>query len=202
MPKKKTLTEALPDPVEQLRGELNALKAVVAIQTEEIQALKTVSDTTVSVINELHDETINRIDEVASHKMESQQLQALQSIAASLEGIHQIKKAYADKMNGKEAARKEQAQNGGDTPSPFNLKGDPAKPTAPTPIESIPHIDALKVHYTQEGVTLTPKKFLGDLWGPVNEEVRSRGGRGGRDGKQSHWLIEGAPPAGPQGVQT
>jgi len=189
MPRKtKTLAEALPDPVEQLRHELSSLDG-------KVTELTTIIDTTVEIINDLQ----SRVDEAAANMAGAQQVQALQDIAASVEGIHQIKKAYADKMNGKEAARKEQAQTGDTPPNPFNL--NIPIDSAATIVSTIPNIDMLDVLQTPEGVTLTPKKFLGDLWGPVNDDVRSRGGRWVRDGKKSHWLIESvAAPA--QGVST
>lgn len=46
----------------------------------------------------------------------------------------------------------------------------------------------------REGITvITPKRFLGDLWGSINEAVRSLGGTWIREGKQSRWEI-GKPP--------
>jgi hypothetical protein len=41
----------------------------------------------------------------------------------------------------------------------------------------------------EEIVTVTPKKFLGDLWGPVNDAIRALGGGWIRDGRASHWEI-------------
>jgi len=37
--------------------------------------------------------------------------------------------------------------------------------------------------------TVTPKKFLGDLWGPINDTIRTMGGVWIRDGRQSRWEI-------------
>jgi len=41
----------------------------------------------------------------------------------------------------------------------------------------------------EEIVTVSPKKFLGDLWGPINEAIRTIGGGWIRDGRQSRWEI-------------
>lgn len=40
-----------------------------------------------------------------------------------------------------------------------------------------------------EIVTVSPKKFLGDLWGAINDAVRSLGGGWIRDGRDSRWEI-------------
>lgn len=42
----------------------------------------------------------------------------------------------------------------------------------------------------REGVTvITPKRFLGDLWGSINEAIKNLGGTWIREGKQSRWEI-------------
>ena len=41
----------------------------------------------------------------------------------------------------------------------------------------------------EEVVTVSPKRFLGDLWGPVNDAIRSIGGMWIRDGRESRWEI-------------
>jgi hypothetical protein len=41
----------------------------------------------------------------------------------------------------------------------------------------------------EEIVTVSPKKFLGDLWGPINEAIRTIGGGWIREGRQSRWEI-------------
>ena len=38
-------------------------------------------------------------------------------------------------------------------------------------------------------VSVSPKKFLGDLWGPINEAIRTVGGGWIRDGRSSRWEI-------------
>lgn len=40
-----------------------------------------------------------------------------------------------------------------------------------------------------EIVTVSPKRFLGDLWGPINDSIRSLGGGWIRDGRESRWEI-------------
>ena len=39
-------------------------------------------------------------------------------------------------------------------------------------------------------VSVSPKKFLGDLWGPINEAIRTLGGGWIRDGRSSRWEIK------------
>ena len=41
----------------------------------------------------------------------------------------------------------------------------------------------------EETITVSPKRFLGDLWGPVNDAIRSLGGMWIRDGRESRWEI-------------
>jgi hypothetical protein len=42
----------------------------------------------------------------------------------------------------------------------------------------------------REGITvITPKRFLGDLWGSINEAIKGIGGTWVREGKQSRWEI-------------
>ncbi len=42
----------------------------------------------------------------------------------------------------------------------------------------------------EEMVSVSPKKFLGDLWGPINEAIRTLGGGWIRDGRSSRWEIK------------
>jgi len=77
-----------------------------------------------------------------------------------------------------------------------------------TPIESAPSIPATQpatlegkltaagidvtlvdVNEESEVISITPKKFLGDLWSPINDSVRTLGGNWVRDGRQSRWEI-------------
>ena len=41
----------------------------------------------------------------------------------------------------------------------------------------------------EDMVSVSPKKFLGDLWGPINEAMRTLGGGWIRDGRSSRWEI-------------
>ena len=41
----------------------------------------------------------------------------------------------------------------------------------------------------EEYTTIRPKKFLGDLWGPINEAIRTLGGGWIREGRDSRWEI-------------
>lgn len=40
-----------------------------------------------------------------------------------------------------------------------------------------------------EYISIRPKKFLGDLWGPINEAIRALGGGWIREGRDSRWEI-------------
>ena len=50
-------------------------------------------------------------------------------------------------------------------------------------------VTLVDVNEEAEVVTVTPKKFLGDLWSPINDSVRTLGGNWIRDGRQSRWEI-------------
>jgi len=41
---------------------------------------------------------------------------------------------------------------------------------------------------------VSPKKFLGDLWGQVNDAIRSLGGTWIREGRESRWEIRKTKP--------
>jgi len=41
----------------------------------------------------------------------------------------------------------------------------------------------------EEAIVVSPKKFLGDLWGPINDAVRALGGIWIREGRNSRWEI-------------
>ncbi|UCH57169.1 MAG: hypothetical protein JSV18_07510 [Candidatus Bathyarchaeota archaeon] len=41
----------------------------------------------------------------------------------------------------------------------------------------------------EEIVTVSPKRFLGDLWGPINDAIKSLGGGWIREGRESRWEI-------------
>ena len=38
-------------------------------------------------------------------------------------------------------------------------------------------------------MSVSPKKFVGDLWGPVNDAIKTLGGTWIRDGRSSRWEI-------------
>lgn len=40
-----------------------------------------------------------------------------------------------------------------------------------------------------EVIIISPKRFLGDLWGPINDAVRALGGSWIREGRESRWEI-------------
>jgi len=76
-----------------------------------------------------------------------------------------------------------------------------APPTAETPSMTPPagveqrlaaagvDLTLVDVEEDDETITVRPKKFLGDLWGPVNEAIRSVSGGWIRDGRESRWEI-------------
>lgn len=47
----------------------------------------------------------------------------------------------------------------------------------------------INVEEREDVIILTPKKFLGDLWGPINDAIRGLGGIWIREGRQSRWEI-------------
>lgn len=55
-------------------------------------------------------------------------------------------------------------------------------------------VSLLDIKDREDVTVITPKRFLGDLWGSVNEAVKSLGGAWIREGKQSRWEI-GKQPA-------
>jgi hypothetical protein len=52
-------------------------------------------------------------------------------------------------------------------------------------------VDLALVNVEEDGaaVSVSPKKFLGDLWGPINDAVKTLGGTWVRDGRNSRWVI-------------
>jgi len=50
-------------------------------------------------------------------------------------------------------------------------------------------ISLVTIEEEDELVTVTPKRFLGDLWGLVNDEVKKLGGAWVRQGRESRWEI-------------
>jgi hypothetical protein len=47
----------------------------------------------------------------------------------------------------------------------------------------------LNIEENEDITLISPKKFLGDLWGPINESMRSIGGTWIREGRESRWEI-------------
>jgi hypothetical protein len=52
----------------------------------------------------------------------------------------------------------------------------------------------LNIEDDQEVTLVSPKKFLGDLWGPINETMRSLGATWIREGRESRWEIRKLHP--------
>ena len=52
-------------------------------------------------------------------------------------------------------------------------------------------VDLSLVDVEEEGevIIISPKRFLGDLWGPINDAVRALGGSWIREGRESRWEI-------------
>ncbi len=47
----------------------------------------------------------------------------------------------------------------------------------------------LDIEEDEAQISVSPKKFLGDLWGPINDNIREIGGNWIRDGRNSRWEI-------------
>ena len=50
-------------------------------------------------------------------------------------------------------------------------------------------LSLVDVEEGEEVITISPKRFLDDLWGPINDAVRSLGGSWIREGRESRWEI-------------
>lgn len=52
-------------------------------------------------------------------------------------------------------------------------------------------VDPSILEFTQEGdlIVVTPRKFLGELWGKINDVMKALGGVWVREGKESRWEI-------------
>ena len=50
-------------------------------------------------------------------------------------------------------------------------------------------VSQLDIEEGDEVISVSPKKFLGDQWGPINESMRTIGGNWVRDGRNSRWEI-------------
>ncbi len=51
----------------------------------------------------------------------------------------------------------------------------------------------LNIEEGEAATLISPKKFLGDLWGPINEQMRILGGTWIREGRESRWEIKKTP---------
>ena len=75
------------------------------------------------------------------------------------------------------------------------LESTPSRPiTQPVTLDeklAAAGIDITLVDVNEEAdvISVIPKKFLGDLWSPINDSVRTLGGNWIRDGRQSRWEI-------------
>jgi len=50
-------------------------------------------------------------------------------------------------------------------------------------------LSLVDVEEKEDVVILSPKRFLGDLWGPINDAVKGLGGTWIREGRESRWEI-------------
>lgn len=145
--------------------------------TADIQTLTTRIDAAAELI-----EKVNRENEAALDAMaEIRSLQALQDIAAGIHGILEFKKEFA--AQGPAAYRRE---NGPDEPQPKQPGDrDYHSELAAAGVD----MSLVDVKVDGDVAYITPKKFLGDLWGPIMDAVKSLGGEWIRDNKNSHWKI-------------
>ena len=51
-------------------------------------------------------------------------------------------------------------------------------------------VNLINIEEGEELIIISPKKFLGDLWGPLNDTIRSMGGIWIREGRDSRWEIK------------
>ena len=64
-------------------------------------------------------------------------------------------------------------------------------------LESELGADIELVEYGSGGLTITPSRFLGDLWGSIHETLKPLGYKWVRDGKNSHWGYSDEPYQAP-----
>lgn len=50
-------------------------------------------------------------------------------------------------------------------------------------------VELLDIEEGEEVVSVSPKRFLGDQWNPINESMRAIGGTWIRDGRNSRWEL-------------
>ena len=157
--------------------DLQKIKEAVAILIPDVQKLTTRIDAAAELI-----EKVNRENEAALDAMaEIRSLQALQDIAAGVNGILEFKKEFA--AQGPAAYRRE---NGPDEPQP---KQHGTRDYHSELAEAGVDMTLVDVKVDGGVAYVTPKKFLGDLWGPIMEAVKSLGGEWIRDDKNSHWKV-------------
>jgi hypothetical protein len=51
-------------------------------------------------------------------------------------------------------------------------------------------VSQLDIEENETTISISPKKFLGDLWGPINDKLKEIGGNWMRDGRNSRWEIQ------------
>jgi hypothetical protein len=56
--------------------------------------------------------------------------------------------------------------------------------------ESGVDISLIEIEEDEETIIIMPKRFLGDLWGSINDAIRNVGGGWVREGRQSRWEIK------------
>ncbi len=54
-------------------------------------------------------------------------------------------------------------------------------------------ISLLNIEEGEQATLISPKKFLGDLGGPINDSIRAMGGTWIREGRDSRWEIRKSP---------
>lgn len=50
-------------------------------------------------------------------------------------------------------------------------------------------LSLLDIEENETSITISPKKFLGEQWGSINDAIRGIGGNWIRDGKSSRWEL-------------
>jgi hypothetical protein len=50
-------------------------------------------------------------------------------------------------------------------------------------------VSQLDIEENETLISISPKKFLGDIWGPINDKIRNLGGDWIRDGRNSRWEL-------------
>jgi hypothetical protein len=50
-------------------------------------------------------------------------------------------------------------------------------------------LELVNVEEGEAAISISPKRFLGDLWSPINTQIKTLGGVWIRDGRNSRWEI-------------